>query len=131
MAHRIKAIAAYRPRINYGNSADLKEVVKLIVSRSTLNEGEVYNSLRELRDVVAYLCLTGRAVNLDGLSHYTPQVNLDGSYNVSIRPHLQLKNELNKPGEFSGKIINRDMIGKTPDELVALWNEEHPDDLVA
>ena len=29
-----------------------------------------------------------------------------------------------------GTILNRRNVGKTPDELVALWNEDHPDDPV-
>jgi len=42
----------------------------------------------------------------------------------------QFPNRLNAPGDFRGEIGNRDMIGKTADELVARWNEEHPDDPV-
>ncbi|MBL7065833.1 MAG: hypothetical protein ISS49_16780 [Anaerolineae bacterium] len=38
-----------------------------------------------------------------------------------------LKNRLNAPGAFRGEIENRDMIGKTADDLVARWNAEHPD----
>ena len=34
------------------------------------------------------------------------------------------------PSVFTGTIINRDTIGKTSDELVGLWNGEHPDDEV-
>jgi len=29
-----------------------------------------------------------------------------------------------------GTILNRRNMGKTPDELVALWNEDHPGDPV-
>jgi len=32
--------------------------------------------------------------------------------------------------EFGGTIMNRKNIGKSADELVALWNETHPDDPV-
>jgi 2-C-methyl-D-erythritol 4-phosphate cytidylyltransferase len=31
---------------------------------------------------------------------------------------------------FSGEITNRENIGKSGDELVARWNEAHPDDLI-
>jgi hypothetical protein len=33
-------------------------------------------------------------------------------------------------GRFFSEILNRRNIGKTPDELVELWNVEHPDDPV-
>ena len=38
---------------------------------------------------------------------------------------------LNQPGIFSGEIIHREHIGKTADELVALWNADHPGDPVS
>jgi hypothetical protein len=37
---------------------------------------------------------------------------------------------LNIPGVFSGKILNSDNIGKSGDDLVTLWNSEHPEDPV-
>src|SRR5438046_893776 len=36
----------------------------------------------------------------------------------------------NTPGMFSGKIINREHIGKTSDEFITKWNTEHADDPV-
>ena len=41
-----------------------------------------------------------------------------------------IKAGLNRPGTFSGKVIHCEHIGKTADELVALWNADHPDDPV-
>ena len=34
------------------------------------------------------------------------------------------------PGLFSGRIINRENIGKTSTDLVTLWNEQYPEDQV-
>jgi len=34
------------------------------------------------------------------------------------------------PGMFSGRTINRENIGKTSQELVQIWNEEHPEDSI-
>ena len=70
--------------------------------------------------------LGGRAVKLEGLGTYTPKVGLDGVFDVAHRLDKALKNRLNAPGDFRGEIGNRDMIGKTADELVARWDEEHP-----
>jgi len=55
---------------------------------------------------------------------------LDGVFNVAHWLDTALKNRLNTPGEFRGEIETRDMIGKTADDLVVRWNEEHPDDPV-
>ena len=34
------------------------------------------------------------------------------------------------PGVFSGRIVNRENIGKTSEELVTMWNAEYPEDQV-
>jgi hypothetical protein len=37
---------------------------------------------------------------------------------------------LNATGAFTGKIKNRENLGKTSQELAELWNEEHPDNRI-
>jgi hypothetical protein len=130
MASKIKAIGAYRPRVKLGKTAQMKEVVAYIADRTGLNEGEISIALKELRDAVAFFNLSGRAVKLEGLGTYAPKVGLDGTFDVAHRTDAALKNRLNTPRAFLGDIVNRDMIGKTADDLVARWNQEHPDDPV-
>jgi len=91
MAHRIKAINAYRPRIEQGNTVQKPELVRA-TSRST------------------------------GIA--------EGTLDIQYRPDATIGYGLNIPGVFSGTIINRENIGKTSDELIARWNEEHADDPV-
>ena len=59
-----------------------------------------------------------------------PSIDTKGKYSISHRLDREISNVLNAPGAFSGEIINRANIGKTSDELVALWNAEHADDPV-
>jgi hypothetical protein len=33
-------------------------------------------------------------------------------------------------GKFKGKVFNRDMIGKSVEEMIQRWNQEHPDDKI-
>ena len=108
----------------------MDELVDLIASRTGLNEGEVTQVLLEMRDAVIFSNLQGRTVKLEGLGAYTPTIQLDGDFGVDHRADKEIKNSLNTPGEFRGEIENRSNIGKTSDELVAMWNEEHPDDPV-
>jgi hypothetical protein len=42
-----------------------------------------------------------------------------------------LTSALNAQGAFQGEIENRENIGKTGDELVAMWNDANPDDMVS
>ncbi len=129
MTSRIKAIGAYRPRIKLGKTAQMEEFVEYISTRTGLNEGEVNNVLQESRDGIAFFNLMGRAVKLEGLGTFTPKISLSGIFDIAHRLARKLKKRLNA-GTYRGEIINRDMIGKTANDLVARWNREHPDDPV-
>ena len=130
MAEKIVAINAYRPKVKLIKRARVKEVVQQIAKGSTIHEGEMSLALQQLREAVIYMLQGGRSVTLEGLGTFTPQIRLDGTFGVSLKPDKAITGELNKDNGFIGDIVNRDNIGKTPDELVTLWNEEHPDDLV-
>ena len=131
MAHRIKAINAYRPRLQQGNTVQKPELVRS-VSRSTgIAEGTLDHSIKELRDQIIEFNRAGRAVKVEGLGTYAPNISLDGSLDLQYRADTAFSNGLNIPGIFTGTVLNREYIGKTGDELVAKWNEEHPEDVVA
>jgi hypothetical protein len=49
---------------------------------------------------------------------------------VQFRADTDLKNGLNAHNTFSGTIRYRENIGTTTDDLIALWNQAHPDDPV-
>ncbi len=130
MAKKIQAIQAFRPRIAKGKTAGLKELTKFITMRTGLNEGAISNALKELRDAVAFYNLSGRPVKLEGLGIYGPSLKVDGTFKVTQKLDSFISNELNKKGAFTGDILNRENIGSSTDDLIALWNAEHPDDLV-
>ena len=131
MATRLKAIAVKRPRIKRGDTADVKDAANLIAGRTSATEGGVFEALNELRYALFFFLKAGRAVNLPGLGYFSPSMSLDGTINVNLRVDPELLGDLNKKVEgFKGKVINALNIGKTSDELVALWNEEHPEDPV-
>ena len=130
MAHRIKAINAYRPRIEQGNTVQKPELVRELSHATSLVEGSVSLTLTELKfHLIGYL-RAGRAVKVDGLGTWSPSIALDGTLSVQYRPELVFSYELNQPGVFTGTIINRENIGKTSEELVAMWNEVNLEDLV-
>ena len=56
---------------------------------------------------------------------------VEGTLSINYRPDVSFAYGRNLPGVFSGTILNRENIGKTSDELVALWNEANPQDQVA
>jgi hypothetical protein len=130
MAPRIKAVNAYRPRIEQGNTVQKPELVRALSRATGLVEGSIDQSIKELRDQIIEFNRAGRAVKVEGLGTFSPSMDLDGNLAISYRPDPALSNGLNIPGVFSGTILNREYIGKTSDELITMWNTEHPEDLV-
>jgi len=131
MASRIKAIGAYRPRIEQGNTVQRPELIRALSRATGLVEGSIDMVIKELRDQVIEFNRAGRAVKVEGLGTYAPNISLDGTLDLQYRADTAFGNGLNIPGIFTGTILNRENIGKTSDELVQKWNTENPEDQVA
>lgn len=100
IANRLSAIAAYRPRIQLGNTVQKVELARYLADRTGLNEGSVELVIKELRDAIIFFNRAGRAVKIEGLGAYTPGIDLEGAFDVQYRadtdkgwiecpPHLQ------------------------------------------
>ena len=130
MAHKIQAINAYRPRIDQGNTVQKTELVRELSHATSLVEGQISLTMTELKfRLIGYL-RAGRAVKVEGLGIWTPTIALDGTISIQYRPDLHFGYELNQPGVFTGTIINRENIGKASEELIVMWNEANPSDVV-
>ena len=129
MASLVSALNQYRPQIEYGDTADWREVADFMADNSTLSRADIIAVLTGLQQAVIHFHRQGRGVRLEGLGTYLPNVNYRGEFDVAHRLDRELKRALNG-GSFSGKIRNKRNIGKTTQEVIALWNSEHPDDPV-
>ena len=130
MAHRIKVISVSRPRIEQGNTVQKPELIRRVSRATGLVEGAFDFSIKELRDQIIEITRSGRAVKIEGLGTWSANISRDGRFDLQYRADTALVNGLNVPGTFTGTIRNRENIGKTADELVALWNTNNPTDLV-
>jgi len=130
MAPRIKAVNAYRPRIELGNTVQKPEFIRAVSRATSLVEGSVDLSIKEMRDQIIEFCRSGRSVKVDGLGIFSPNIDLEGSLSISFRADPAFANGLNMPGTFSGTIRNRENIGLTTDEIVQMWNSQNPEDQV-
>ncbi len=131
MATQLTAIAQYLPRIIRKETVDINDIAKLIAGRTSVNRGSVRQALDELLAVLTYHLSKGSSVSLPGLGTFTPTVKLNGKFKVNVRVDRELISELNKDvNGFTGEIRHPEMIGKTVDELVTVWNTEHPEDPV-
>lgn len=129
MASRISALNHYRPQIEYGDTADWREVAEYMAANSTLSPSDIIGVLTGLEDAVLHFNLKGRGVKLEGLGTYLPNINYRGELDVAHRLDRRLKRQLNN-SSFNGRIRNKKNIGKSTAEVIALWNAEHPDDPV-
>lgn len=129
MTSPISALNHYRPQIEYGETAGWREVAEFLEARTTLSKTDIIATLTGLQDAVLHFNLQGRGVKLEGLGTYLPNINYQGEIDAAHRLDRRLKRQLNN-GSFSGKIRNKKNIGKTVEQVVAMWNAEHPDDPV-
>jgi len=129
MASKIQAINAYRPRIVHSDTAGEDRYMELVTQRTTLSKGVVRNVQESRIETLTGLLLDGRRVRTGGSTYYL-SIGLDGTYSVKVQANKDITNAANQKGAFRGRIANAENIGKTSDELVEMWNEEHPDDLV-
>jgi hypothetical protein len=106
----------------------MPELARYLADRTGLHVTQVRYVLGELQAGVLNFSRAGRAVRLEGLGTFSPGIELDGRIIINHRPDLVLVHTLNAPGIFEGEIIHRENIGKKLDDLVALWNEDHPTD---
>jgi len=130
MATKLTAIRKLRPELKRMRTMQMPALVRLIARSTGLNEGGIRHVTYELRDSIAITAQHGQAVKVEGLGTFAPVLRSDGSLAVSFRPDRTLLNQLNSE-KFDAPVINRDNIGKSPAELVALWNKTHPEDPVA
>ena len=130
MTQRIAAINAFRPRLDLGKTVQKPELVRQLSRATGMNEGFADQALKETRDWIIENNRAGRPVKIEGLGTWIPKIGLDGKFSIDYRPDQALLNGLNTPDTFSGDIIHRENIGMTAADLVALWNEAHPEDPV-
>lgn len=129
MASKVKALNHYRPMIQYRDTLGWREVAEYISQKSTYTKADVIGVLEALHEAILAFNGSGHGVRLEGLGTYLPNINYKGEFDVAHRLDRRLKKALNT-GNFSGEIVNREHIGKTSEQIVALWNSEHPDDPV-
>ena len=130
MAQLIQAVSAYCPKIELGTPADAERFLELITQRTTLSNGVVKNVQESEVETLIGLLKEGRSVHT-GTATFRPTIDLNGNISVSVRVDKRILSALNATDAFSGKVANSANIGKTSQEIAALWNAEHSEDPIA
>jgi hypothetical protein len=130
MAQKITAIRRYRPEIERMPTRQTPEIIDEMCRSTTLSRGVIRNVVDQLQEALMVTFHEGRAAKIEGLGTFTPTIRMDGSLDVLFRPEPDMLRQLNDKTRFKAKILNKDSIGKSADDLVARWNAEHPEDPV-
>ena len=130
MAKLIQAIREFGPRLTLARTAQTPEIAELIAARTSMNCGEVENALSEFKAALLFYAKQGSPVKLEGLGTFTPTIDLAGTLNVGFRLDAGIDSALNGAGMYKGEIVNRENMGKSSNEIKAMWNQAHPNDPV-
>ena len=128
MAKKIQAWTAFGPRVELGKPMTKDEIIENIVNATNQSRGSVLAVLAELDVQLENGLKAGRIVQMPNGTHFEPVGKKDGSIEVSVRTNPAVIKSVN--AGFRGTWINAGNIGKTQEEIIALWNAAHPDDPV-
>ena len=130
MTSKLTALRTYAPRLVRGDSVKRRELLRLLTQRTGLHPSEINMVLDEIKAAIIFFNQAGRGVKIHGIGSYTPYLKLDGTIKVAYRPDPDIRYEVNNTRDVNLEILNRENIGKTIDDFVAMWDLEHPDDPV-
>ncbi len=128
MAKKIQAWAALGPKIELGDTMTEKDIIENMVAATNESKGSLLAVLSELDVQLEAGLKTGRNVHLPNGTYFEPVGKKDGSIEIKVRVSPELTRKVNS--EFRGHWINPDNRGKEEADIIAQWNELHPNDPV-
>lgn len=132
MVKRISVINQMRPRIKSQGVADLETLAARLARQSTtFDEDEMFGIFRKAMREIIFALQNGETVKLDGVVNLSPNMKVGGEVDLTLRADRSAIAGLNDPALWTAsKVLNHANLRKTPDELVAAWNEANPGDPV-
>jgi hypothetical protein len=128
MAKKIQAWVEFGPRLEPTDPITAEGLIERIVTATNQSRGSVKAILDELDVQTEILLKEGHIVQLPNGTHFKPTGHKDGMIEVDVRVNPRIVRNVNVG--FRGRWRNSENIGKSEAEIVAMWNEAHPDDLV-
>lgn len=128
MAHKLKAMQTYRPKLQRERTLGIDEICDHIARHSSLNEGEIKNVIAELKATIIYFAQRGHGIMINGLGTFRPGIEMDGKLTLNMAVDPSLKKKICNMETYKGIILQKENLGKSIDELVELWNKDHPED---
>lgn len=130
MATLIEAVSAYRPRIVSSKTIGMEVLARRLARGSLFSDSIALMVLSDLRVEVRNALTEGNSVLLPGLGRFSVHMKLDGTLRPAMSVDRGLRIAMRNLETFEGEVLRPENIGKSTAEIVALWNEEHPDNPV-
>ena len=126
MANKIQAWTEFGPRLEPSKPMSNDEIIENIVAVTNQSRGSVLAVISELDVQLESGLKAGRVVQLPNGTHYRPIGKKDGTVNIQVRVNPSINKNVNM--KFRGAWRNATNIGKSEAEIIAMWNEVHPED---
>jgi hypothetical protein len=126
MAKKINMWTEIGPRLEPTDPLIPEGLLRDITMGTNQTRGSINAILDELDARLERALSEGRIVQMPNGTHYKPVGKKDGSIEIHVRVNPDLVKRVND--NFLGKWRNAENIGKSEAEMIALWNEKHPDD---
>lgn len=131
MAHTLQAVHAYDPRTDLRPPLTSDQIAAITIDATYRSWSSVISPPVKLDGVIEFDLHSSLPIHIHTLNCIicTPSLDLAGELKAKVRPHPELTAALNQKDAFRGNLVNTENIGRTMDELIAVWNVGHPDDL--
>lgn len=128
MAKKIQMWTKFGPKLSPATPIDGEEVIEQLVQATNQTRGSILAVLSELDEVILQGLRSGRIVKMPNGSRYRPIGKKDGSIKVTSRLNPRLRKQI--AADNRANWVNAQNIGKSEEEMIAIWNEAYPDDLI-
>ena len=126
MAKKIQMWRELGPQLAPATAVQAEEIIEDLVATTNQTRGSILAVLSELDTVIEKALKAGRRVKLPNGPVFRPVGKKDGSIVIRAQFGKRVTQRVN--AEQRAQWINADNIGKSEAEMIALWNEQHPDD---
>ncbi len=107
MATILQAVNLYGPKLELNQTAQLGQVTKWMSMRTGIQKSEVQMILQEINEAILYFNSQGTPIKLPGVGIFRPTIGRRGTKRIGFRPDSELKDGMNAPGAYTGKIRKR------------------------
>jgi len=128
MAHKVQAFATYGPKVESSTPMEAEEFVEQMIVSTNQSRGSLAAMLAEIESISENALKSGRTVKLPNGMILRPVMKRDGCIAIVVRVSAAMTRRVNTG--FRGKIINPDSIGKSDAEMIELWDENNPDNVI-